>query len=169
VLADLVRDASANASGGASHDCDLTFQTHVNHCIGASGGRIGKISNGDGVRLSCKEVGPRPPLDHFCRTETAYKLGVRFQADDMVKRFLASGRTGFYLAVGQEGDVGAGDPIILVARDPHAVGVSEITRLYVTKAYSRDDAAAVRTALQVAALPESWKEHFRDRLGSMTK
>jgi MOSC domain-containing protein YiiM len=87
----------------------------------------------------------------------------------MVKRFLASGRTGFYLAVGQEGDVGAGDPIILVARDPHAVGVSEITRLYVTKAYSRDDAAAVRTALQVAALPESWKEHFRDRLGSMTK
>jgi len=28
-----------------------------------------------------------------------YKLGVRFGADDMVKRFLASGRTGFYLAV----------------------------------------------------------------------
>jgi len=31
-----------------------------------------------------------------------YKLGVRFQADDMVKRFLASGRTGFYLAVTRE-------------------------------------------------------------------
>jgi MOSC domain-containing protein YiiM len=28
-----------------------------------------------------------------------YKLGVRFAADDMVKRFLASGRTGFYVAV----------------------------------------------------------------------
>ncbi len=28
-----------------------------------------------------------------------YKLGVRFQSDDMVKRFLASGRTGFYVAV----------------------------------------------------------------------
>ena len=38
-----------------------------------------------------------------------YKLGVRFQADDMVKRFLASGRTGFYLAVTHEGKVGAGD------------------------------------------------------------
>jgi len=98
-----------------------------------------------------------------------YKLGIRFQADDMVKRFLASGRTGFYLAVGQEGDVGAGDPITLVARDPLAVRVSEITRLYVTKTYSRDDVAAVRTALRVAALPESWKEHLRDRLGSMTK
>src|SRR5438093_2543840 len=98
-----------------------------------------------------------------------YKLGIRFQADDMVKRFLASGRTGFYLAVGREGDVGAGDPITLVARDPLAVRVSEITRLYVTKTYSRDDVAAVRTALRVAALPESWKERFRDRLGSMTK
>jgi len=26
------------------------------------------------------------------------ELGIRFQSDDMVKRFLASGRTGFYLA-----------------------------------------------------------------------
>jgi MOSC domain-containing protein YiiM len=28
-----------------------------------------------------------------------YKLGIRFGSDDMVKRFLASGRTGFYVAV----------------------------------------------------------------------
>ena len=28
-----------------------------------------------------------------------YKLGVRFQSDEMVKRFFASRRTGFYLAV----------------------------------------------------------------------
>src|SRR5215510_5494478 len=40
-----------------------------------------------------------------------YKLGIRFQADDMVKRFLASRRTGFYLAVAREGEVGAGDEI----------------------------------------------------------
>src|SRR6266852_1746146 len=35
-----------------------------------------------------------------------YKLGVRFQSDDMVKRFLASGRSGFYFAVAREGQVG---------------------------------------------------------------
>ncbi len=45
-----------------------------------------------------------------------YKLGVRFQADDMVKRFLASGRTGFYFAVTREGEVGAGDDIKVIAR-----------------------------------------------------
>ena len=93
-----------------------------------------------------------------------YKLGVRFQADDMVKRFLASGRSGFYLAVTREGEVGAGDEITLLARDPNAVPVSAITRLYIAKRYSDDDVTSVRRALQVAVLPESWKAYFQDRL-----
>jgi len=96
-----------------------------------------------------------------------YKLGVRFQMDDMVKRFLASGRTGFYLAVIREGEVGAGDEMKALARDPSAVTISEITRLYVAKRYSDDDASSVKRALQVAALPESWKEYFRERLQRM--
>ena len=93
-----------------------------------------------------------------------YKLGVRFQSDDMVKRFLASGRTGFYVAVSQEGEVGAGDDITELSRDTNAVPVSEITRLYVAKAYRSDDVASARRALRVAALPESWKDYLRQRL-----
>lgn len=93
-----------------------------------------------------------------------YKLGVRFQSDDMVKRFLASGRTGFYLAVSREGEVGASDEIRAIDRDPHGVPVSEVTRLYIAKRYVEDDVASVRRALRVAALPESWKEYFQDRL-----
>src|SRR6266446_4621029 len=93
-----------------------------------------------------------------------YKLGVRFQSDDMVKRFLASGRMGFYLAVTREGEVGAGDEIKIVARDPNAVLVTEITRLYIAKRYGEDDLTVVRRALRVALLPESWKEYFRERL-----
>jgi MOSC domain-containing protein YiiM len=93
-----------------------------------------------------------------------YKLGVRFQADDMVKRFLASGRMGFYLAVTHEGEVGAGDEIKVLTRDPNSVRVSEITRLYIAKRYDTDDVNSVRRALQVAALPESWKQYFRERL-----
>ena len=56
---------------------------------------------GDRLRVGTAEVvvtQPRLPC---------YKLGVRFGADDMVKRFLASGRTGFYLAVTREGEVEA--------------------------------------------------------------
>ena len=94
-----------------------------------------------------------------------YKLGVRFQSDDMVRRFLASGRTGFYLAVTREGEVGAGDEIQVISRDDNAVPVSEITRLYIAKRYDDDDVTSVRRALRVAALPENWKEYFRERLG----
>src|ERR1700756_471327 len=58
-----------------------------------------------------------------------YKLGIRFEADDMVKRFFVSARTGFYLAVTREGGVGTGDEVRLVSHDPNRVPVSEITRL----------------------------------------
>jgi MOSC domain-containing protein YiiM len=97
-----------------------------------------------------------------------YKLGIRFQADDMAARFLASGRTGFYVAVIEEGEVGAGDEIVLVSRDPDAVPISEIVRLYVTKEYGSDDVASARRTLRVAALPESWKDYFLDRLQDMS-
>ena len=60
--------------------------------------------------------------------------------------------------------VGAGDEIKVIARDANAVPVSEITRLYVAKRYGDADVASVRRALRVAALPESWKAYFRERL-----
>ena len=93
-----------------------------------------------------------------------YKLGVRFGADDMVRRFLASGRTGFYLAVTREGEVGTGDAIKEISRDVNAVPVSEITRLYIAKRYDQHDVASLRRSLRVEALPEGWKEYFRERL-----
>ena len=40
-----------------------------------------------------------------------YKLGIKFGREDLVDRFLASGRTGFYLRVVKEGELGSGDPI----------------------------------------------------------
>ena len=94
-----------------------------------------------------------------------YKLAVRFQMDDMVKRFLASRRSGFYLAVLREGEVGVGDEMKQIGRDPSAVPISEITRLYVEKRFSESDMRVLDRALQVQALPESWKEYFRERMG----
>lgn len=93
-----------------------------------------------------------------------YKLGARFGSDEMVKRFLASRRTGFYLAVTREGDVAAGDEMNLLSRDSNSLPVPEITRLYIEKKFSLDDVAVVRRALLVAAFPDSWKAYFRMRL-----
>jgi MOSC domain-containing protein YiiM len=93
-----------------------------------------------------------------------YKLGIRFESDQMVKRFLASRRTGFYLAITREGEVGTGDEIQVIGRDENAVPISEITRLYLAKSYEDNDVAAVRRVLGVAAVPTDWKEYFRGRL-----
>jgi MOSC domain-containing protein YiiM len=90
-----------------------------------------------------------------------YKLGVRFGRDDMVKRFLTSGRTGFYLAVLCEGEVGTGDPIEFTARDVHSVTVADIAALY---AHDADNQSLLRRAVDLPALPESWRDYLRKRL-----
>jgi len=97
-----------------------------------------------------------------------YKLGIRFENDDMAKRFLASRRTGFYLAVSREGKVGAGDEMSLISQDPDGIAAAEITRLYVENSYSAADVTRVQRALRVAALPASWKQYFRERLAQIT-
>lgn len=93
-----------------------------------------------------------------------YKLGIRFGDDTMVKRFLKSERSGFYVAVLQEGDVGAGDAMTPLSQHPARVSVRDINRLYVAKTFRRDDVAVAERALTIDAFPEVWKAHFRDRL-----
>lgn len=56
------------------------------------------------------------------------KLALRMGRRDFPAAFLASGRTGFYLRVLAEGDVGAGDAVTLVERDPHALTVADTVR-----------------------------------------
>jgi MOSC domain-containing protein YiiM len=93
-----------------------------------------------------------------------YKLGIRFEWDGMVKRFLESKRSGFYLAVTREGEVGAGDDIRQIARHPAEVAIADITRLYVAKRYGREEIELVQRAIAIDALPEGWKQYFRERL-----
>jgi MOSC domain-containing protein YiiM len=90
-----------------------------------------------------------------------YKLGIKFGRADIVKRFLASGRSGFYLAVLQEGEVGAGDAIEALEKSKDDIKVSDITRLYTSE---KHNAALLRRAVAAEALPESWRGYFRNRI-----
>jgi MOSC domain-containing protein YiiM len=90
-----------------------------------------------------------------------YKLGIRFGRSDILKRFLASGFTGFYFAVLQEGNVAAGDRIELIERDRNDVRVSDITRLYV---HDKHNTELLQRAIAVDALPDSWKDYFQQQL-----
>ena len=91
-----------------------------------------------------------------------YKLAARFQRADMVKRFLASRRTGFYFAVAREGGVAAGDPIERLARGQGRLSIALVTRLYIGEDADPD---TLRHAARAAALPASWRAHFREQLG----
>jgi MOSC domain-containing protein YiiM len=90
-----------------------------------------------------------------------YKLGIKFGRADMLKRFLASGLTGFYFSVTREGEVGAGDPVELIERDPRGVTIADVVRLYVR---DRDDVETMRRAVQVEALPDGWRDEFLERI-----
>jgi len=90
-----------------------------------------------------------------------FKLGIRFGRPDIIKRFLHSGRAGFYLAVRKEGEVAAGDSIDLVARDERGITVAEIVNLYTADAANQD---LLRRVSELSALPESWRNYFRKRL-----
>jgi MOSC domain-containing protein YiiM len=90
-----------------------------------------------------------------------YKLGIKFGRADIIKRFLASRRTGFYFAVVREGMVGTGDAIKLIGQEQQDISVADITRLY---AFEKDDAKTLRRAIDLEALPESWKGYFQHQL-----
>ena len=93
-----------------------------------------------------------------------FKLGIRFGYDPIIKDFLRSGRTGFYLAVTREGEVAADDEVVRLSRPSDSVSVSEITQLYVAKRFGQEDLKLMRRTLNIDALPEGWKDYFEDKL-----
>ena len=110
---------------------------------------------GDRVRIGSAEfvvTQPRMPC---------FKLGIRFNCPDMVKRFLQSGRSGFYFAVLKEGQVAAHDSIELLDQDDHDVTVADVVSLYRENATNQ---AMLRRVAELPALPNSWREYFRKRL-----
>ena len=57
-----------------------------------------------------------------------FKLVAHFGLPDFARTFLASGRSGFYLRVLEEGEVGAGDAIERISSPPTALSVLEDSR-----------------------------------------
>jgi MOSC domain-containing protein YiiM len=93
-----------------------------------------------------------------------YKLAAKFGREDIVKRFLASGRSGFYLKVVQEGEVEVGDAIELISRDGHAVTVEDVANLYRD---GPDQVSLLQRVVQVEALPENWRDHFQQQIDQL--
>jgi MOSC domain-containing protein YiiM len=117
-----------------------------------------EVNIGDKFRVGTAEVmvtQPRMPC---------YKLGIRFGRADIIKRFLMSERSGFYLSVLKEGEVGAGDQFELLEKNASGVRVVDVTRLYSTE---RENVDLMRRAITTEALPDSWREYFLRRLENL--
>ena len=90
-----------------------------------------------------------------------YKLAAKFQRDDMPARFLASGRSGFYFSVEQEGVVAVGDSFEVLSRADGAITIEETNRLFVEDKYNR---VLLEKAIASSDLPENWRDYFAQRI-----
>lgn len=120
--------------------------------------RENRVAVGDRIRcgsVAFEVTQPRLPC---------FKLGIRFGRPDIVKRFMQSGRCGFYLAVIHSGDLAEGDEIELIPSDDDRVTVAEIFSLFQPDGA---DPTLLRRASRLPALPENWRERFRARLAEL--
>jgi len=129
-------------------------------------GVFGENFTTEGLLEETVHIGDRLRIGsaHFVVTQPrmpCFKLGIRFNRPDIVKRFLHSGRAGFYLAVPVEGEVTADDSIELLARDEDGITVADVISLYRTDATNQE---LLRRVTEVPSLPKAWRDYFRKRL-----
>lgn len=129
-------------------------------------GAFGENLSTEGVLENDVQIGDRIHIGsaEFMVTQPrmpCFKLGIRFDRRDMVKRFLQSKRTGFYLAVIREGEVENGDTIELIHRVESGVTIADIANLYSADSQNQE---LLRRASELPALPQGWKDYFRKRL-----
>lgn len=90
-----------------------------------------------------------------------FKLTIRFDREDMVKRFLDSQKSGIYFGVMQEGTVQAGDQFELISTDSQRLRIADVTRLYTTE---KGNAELLKKAIATPALPDKWKSYSEHQL-----
>jgi MOSC domain-containing protein YiiM len=93
-----------------------------------------------------------------------FKLAAKFQRDDMIERFVLSGRCGYYFSVVEEGEVGAGDEFELLGREDPTLTIAEINNLYTAKSPDRE---TLQRSLDVELLPASWRYRFSARVAEI--
>jgi MOSC domain-containing protein YiiM len=84
-----------------------------------------------------------------------FKLAHKFARPQFIKEFLECGKSGFYLRVIQEGELEAGDEVILLQRNPNQVTVRGLLGLTDLNEINRELAAR---AVTIDAIPPSWRE-----------
>src|SRR5262247_4146009 len=88
---------------------------------------------------------------------TCYRVGIRMDEPQMAALLVAHGRPGFYFRVLEEGEVGAGDEIILVAPGPERMSVFTINALLYMPGHPH---IQLERALRIPAMSPGWRASF---------
>src|SRR5262249_5902127 len=96
---------------------------------------------------------------------TCYRVGIRMNEPRMPALLTSSGRSGFYLRVLQEGEVGAGDEIVKVGEAKERMTVAGINALLYSPNHPRDQ---LERALRIEALSPGWRSSFEALLQTQT-
>lgn len=94
-----------------------------------------------------------------------FKFGHKVGRPQILKEFLESGYSGFYLRVITEGEVGAGDEIEILQRDPAGVSIRAVLGL---QRLGEGDASALRHALGIPTLAPILRRELEKRLESVS-
>ncbi len=100
-----------------------------------------------------------------------FKLAHKLGDTKIIKEFLQSGRSGFYLRVLTEGNVKAGDDITLISHDPQAISVHTaliLQKLDLALIKNSAPESILRSALSIISLAPLLKEEYTKRLASIT-
>ena len=92
-----------------------------------------------------------------------FKLATKFGIGDMPKRFGASGRSGFYLRVLEEGEVAAGDEITIISSAEQAISVADLNRLLTTDQHNHE---LLEAALATFELPKDQRDYLVSTQGT---
>jgi len=93
-----------------------------------------------------------------------YKLAIKFESGDIIKKLFTNAKCGIYFKVLEEGDVGAGDEIKLVRKDENNVTIQDIMKTY---GQEHNHKELLERAVKIDALPVGWKDHYRQILQSL--
>lgn len=90
-----------------------------------------------------------------------FKFGHKIGRPNVLDAFLRSGRSGFYQRVLTEGEVGAGDAVTVIERDPQGINIRVALGL---QKLAEGDSALLKRALNIKSLAPLLRNVFEERL-----
>jgi MOSC domain-containing protein YiiM len=122
-----------------------------------------------GIDLSACVIGTRwrvgtATLEVAQPRQPCFKLGMRMGAADFVDQFDEAGRPGAYLRIIEDGEIGAGDSIVVGEVPAHGFTIDDLRR-----APADASRASLERMASITDVPEGWREWARRNLARQSE